>query len=273
MIETSYIARYSGVGQFGPAYRYMLENDSHAAGSVDRVLQEGMIRICAETADYLYGAHTPLDIKYRKGSSPELEQCVSKASAGAERAEKAIERITAFTAGLQERVAGSGLDDLLLGGTEEEIISRGSDWCTDVARVGCVLCQTAGLPSRLVNLFDTAQAYSGHVVIETYRQERWGVIDTNTGVVYRHEDGRPASAWELMNEPELIESHACNPITAYTSTRGQFAGAAISHYFVWQSEMYSYAVSSLNDYYRSILSMAAEGWPGGLRWLHGEELL
>ena len=154
MIETSYIARYSGVGQFGPAYRYMLENDSHAAGSVDRVLQEGMIRLCAETADCLYGAHTPLDIKYRKGSRPELEQCVSKASAGAG-AEKAIERIAAFTAGLQERVAGSGLDDLLLGGTEEEILNRGSDWCTDVARVGCVLCQIARLPSRLVNLFDT----------------------------------------------------------------------------------------------------------------------
>ena len=157
MIETSYIARYSGVGQFGPAYRYMLENDSHAAGSVDRVLQEGMIRICAETADYLYGAHTPLDIKYRKGSRPELEQCVSKASAGAG-AEKAIERIAAFTAGLQERVAGSGLDDLLLGGTEEEILNRGSDWCTDVARVGCVLCQIARLPSRLVNLFDTGSS-------------------------------------------------------------------------------------------------------------------
>ncbi len=273
MTETSYIAGYSGVGQFGPAYRYMLENDSHAAGSVDRVLQEGMIRICAETADCLYGAHTPLDIKYRNRSRPELEQCVSKASAGAERAEKAIERIAAFTAGLQERVAGGGTDDLLLGGTEEEIINRGSDWCTDVARVGCVLCQVSGIPSRLVILIDTGQAYSGHVIIEAHRQARWGAIDTTTGVVYRHSDSRPASAWELMNGPELIESHRRSHRAAYTSTRGQFSGVAISNYFVWQSEMYSYAVSSLNDYTRSILSMAAEGWPGGLRWLHGEELL
>ena len=67
MTETLDIARYSGIGQFGPAYRYMLENDSHAAGSVDRVSQEGMIRICAETADYLYGAHTSLDIKHQRG--------------------------------------------------------------------------------------------------------------------------------------------------------------------------------------------------------------
>ena len=27
----------------------------------------------------------------------------------------------------------------------------------------------------------------------------------------------------------------------------------------------------MNDYYRSILSMADRGWPGGLRWLHGED--
>ena len=142
-----------------------------------------------------------------------------------------------------------------------------------MARVGCVLCQVSGIPARLVILFDTAQAYSGHVIIETFRRERWGAIDTNTGVVYRHPDGRPASTWELMNEPELIESHACNPIAAYTSTRGQFAGAAIFNYFVWQSEMYSYAVSTINAYLRSILCMAQQGWPGGLRWLHGEESL
>ncbi len=190
MTETLDIAKFSGIGQFGPADRYMLDNDSHAAGSVERVLAQRMIRLCPETVEYLYGAHTRLDITYQSGSRPELEQRVSKASAGAESAEKAIERIAAFTAGLQERVAGSGLDDLMLGGTEEEIINRGSDWCTDVARVGCVLCQVSGIPSRLVNLFDTTQAYSGHVIIETYRQERWGAIDTTTGVVYRHPAGR-----------------------------------------------------------------------------------
>ena len=267
------LARYSGIGQFGPAYRFMLENDSHAEGSVDRMLMERMIRLCPDTAIYLYDSYTALDIKYQPYSRPELERWLDKAIAGAGSPEKATERIGAFTAGLQDRVTGSGLDDLLLGGSEEEIINRGSDWCTDVARVGCVLCQIAGFPSRMVHLYDTAHAYSGHVIIETYRQERWGAIDTTTGVVYMHPDGRPASTWELMNEPELIESHACNPMAAYTSTRGQFAGAAISNYFVWQSEMYNCAVSSINDYYRSILSLAQKGWPGGLRWLHGEELL
>ncbi len=73
MTETLDTPRFSGIGQFGPAYRYMLENDSHAAGSVDRVLAQRMIRLCPETVEYLYGAHTLLDIKYQSGSRPELE--------------------------------------------------------------------------------------------------------------------------------------------------------------------------------------------------------
>lgn len=265
------ISKFSGIGQFGPAYRFMLENDAHAAGSVDRVLAARMVRLCQQTADYLYTAHTPLDISYESGSRPELELHIGGASTAG--SEDAVEHVAAFTAGLQEKVAGQGLDELVLGGTEEQIIDRGSDWCTDVARVGCVLCQIAGFPSRLVNLFDTSQAYSGHVIIETYRNGRWGAIDTATWVVYRHEDGRPASTWELMNEPDLIDWNRRRHRGAYTSTREQFAGAAISYYIVWDSARYDYGVSSINDYYRSILSMANQGWPGGLRWLHGEELL
>ena len=52
------ISQFVGLSQFGPAYRFMLENDSHAAGSVDRVLAERMIRICPETMGLpVSGAH------------------------------------------------------------------------------------------------------------------------------------------------------------------------------------------------------------------------
>ena len=68
MTEMLDIARYSGIGQFGPAYRFMLDNDSHAAGSVDRVLMERMIRLCPDTATYLYDSYTALDIKHQPGS-------------------------------------------------------------------------------------------------------------------------------------------------------------------------------------------------------------
>ena len=61
-------SRFMGSAQFGPAYQKMLDNDTHAPGSVDRVLTEQMIRLCSETATYLYTDYTPADIRYKRGT-------------------------------------------------------------------------------------------------------------------------------------------------------------------------------------------------------------
>jgi hypothetical protein len=176
--------------------------------------------------------------------------------------------IVSFTRGLAVGV-DQDLRTMRLGGTEEQIIHRKSHWCTDVARVACALCQIAGFPSRIVHLFDLRQAYSGHVIIESYRGEHWGALDSSTGVVYAHVDDQPASVWDLMNEPALIDRHREATGVFYT-TRDQFSAAGIANYFVWEKENYDYSVAGVNDYYSSILSMSEKGWPGGLRWLHGE---
>ncbi len=34
---------------------------------------------------------------------------------------------------------------------------------------------------------------------------------------------------------------------------------------------YDFVESTANAYYLSILSQSSAGWPGGLRWLHGED--
>ncbi len=262
-------SNYQGIGQFGRAYRIMLENDSHAPGSVDRVLAERMIRLCAETAAYLYEQYTSTTVVYQPGSRPELEQHLEQAVAGADSDEERIAAIARFCAGVG-RAAPAEMDATPFGGSEEQIIRRGSYMCTDLARVGCALCQIAGLPARVVMLFDTDQAYSGHVIIEAHRSGAWGAVDTTTDVVYRHQDGRPASTWELMNRPDLIEAHARGPSTPYARA-GQFRAAAISNYPVWQWREYDYTESPVNEYYRSILEMSDRGWPGELRWLHGED--
>jgi hypothetical protein len=49
------------------------------------------------------------------------------------------------------------------------------------------------------------------------------------------------------------------------------ASCGIANYYCWQSEIYDYAITGLNDYYVSILEMADRGWPGGLRWLLGKD--
>jgi len=41
---------------------------------------------------------------------------------------------------------------MVFGGTELEIIKRGSDWCSDLSRVGAALLQCLGMPSRIAIL-------------------------------------------------------------------------------------------------------------------------
>ena len=262
------LTKFTGTGAFGRAYRVMIENDAHGAGIVDRRLVQTMVRLCGETANVLYSSFTPLAVRYQQGSRPQLERVVARAQPKAVGDEAALAAIVAFTRQLGDR-AEQDLDKMRVGGTEEEIIRRGSDWCTDVARVACVLCQVAGFPSRLVYLFDLDQAYSGHVIIETWREARWGALDANTAVVYRIPDGSPASVWDLMNDPSLIEAHGAHPRAFYT-TVGQFRAAGVANYSCWEPEQYDYTVSGLNEYYRSILDMSDKGWPGGPRWLHEE---
>ena len=263
------VSIYRGLAQFGPAYRVMLENDAHAPGSVDRVLMENMVRLCTETADYLYSQYTPERSLYRRGERPELEYWIDRILPAGNSDEERITAIVRFTAGLQGK-ASQDLDSAQVGGTEEEIIARGSDWCADVARVGCALCQVAGYPARIVYLVDTEKAYSGHVIMEVFRAGAWGAVDPLTDVLYRHSGGSPATTWDLMNDTDLIEQHSRGEPTPYT-TPGQFRAAAISNYLVWEATAYDYTVVGINEYYRSILEMSEQGWPCGLRWLHGED--
>jgi len=134
-----------------------------------------------------------------------------------------------------------------------------------------VLCQLAGLPARLVYLFNMVEAHCGHSLIEAYRNGIWGTVGSSTLVIYRHPNGRPASTWDLMNDPKLIKAHVRKG-AAYTKVN-QFGAAGMVNYAVWNRQQYDYTTSGINDYSRSILEMANKGWPGGLRWLHGEDKL
>lgn len=262
------LAAYVGISQFGTAYQVMLENDAHAVGSVDRVLMANMVRLCAATAQYIYGEYTQPQVRYIPGSRPALEEVLRDVLTPEAQAEERVVAISDYCSRLAEE-APSDPGGLVLGGTEEEIILRGSDWCTDLARVGCVLCQVAGLPARIVYLADTSQAYSGHAIIEAYRDGVWGAADVTSGVVYRSREGKPVSTWELMCEPWLIGHHASSGVLF--SPLGEFRRAGVVNYSVADAHLYDYSMSMPNAYYRSILAMFRAGWPGGLRWLHGED--
>ena len=262
------LSQYPGTGAFGAAYQFMLENDTHAPGSVDRKLARSMVRLCTETAYELCSDFTSTEIAYSRGTRPKLESILAEILPEKAYAEETVSAIAAFTHNLGER-AERDLRKMQVGGTEEEIIARGSDWCTDVARVACVLLQISGIPCRIVNLFDLDQAYSGHVIVEACRTGVWGAADSSAGVVYRKSDTMPVTVWELMNNPSLLEAYSVK--AAGYARAGQFRAAGIANYYCWEHDRCGYTVSGINAYYRSILEMSNRGWPGGLRWLFGED--
>ena len=257
------IEKYKGLGVFGPAYKMLLENDPHHPDSVDMVLMKNMILLCEETREFLYTEYTPLNILYKRGSSPKLKKYVELTTAKSKSTENKIKSICRFVSELQRKVA-----EIQVGGTEEQIIERGSEWCTELARVACVLYQIAGFPARIVYLADVKKAYSGHAIVEIYWNGSWCAVDQSSNVVYFH-NGRPVSVWELMNDPRLFRPYSHKSLSYVNPS--QFRKAAISNYFVWEWKKYSYQITRINEYYRSILEMSEKGWPNGLRWLHGED--
>lgn len=161
-------------------------------------------------------------------------------------------------------------DNMTYGGTEEEIIARGTYWCTDIARVACVLFQIAGFPSRILITANTKFAYCGHSVAEVYCDGHWRVADPTNGIVI------PASAWEIHMDPAIANRafHQKYPKWAdFFSPGEQYESVAVSNYYVDETAKYSYETSGINAYSREILRHSAERWAGGIRWIHGEELL
>ena len=238
----------------------MLHSDPHAPGSADRSIVASMIRLCDETAHYLYGGYTSPTSGYVTGSRPGLERFLGEAGSPAVDPAQRIAAIGNLTRRLAERSPAGGLSAMRFGGTEEQIIERGSDWCADVARVGCALYQVAGFPCRMVYLFDLQAAYSGHVIVEVHRSRRWGAVDPISGVVYGTDDGAPANTWELMNDADLVNRHA-GPEAWYTNPE-QFAAAGTANYHVRDAARYDYTVTGVNEYTRAVLSTADRGWAG-----------
>ena len=262
------LAALTGPKAFGRAYRAMLDNDPHAPASADREIVASMIRLCDETAAYLYDGYTSRSNGCVAGARPGLERFLAHAGLPADDPERRVVSIANLTRGLADKSPAGGLSAMRFGGTEEQIIERGSDWCADVARVACALYQIAGFACRMVYLFDLQAAYSGHVIVEVHRSGKWGAVDSMCGVAYRTDGGAPATTWELMNDDGLVQRHA-GPEAWYT-TPEQFTAAGIANYHIQDAARYHYPVSGVNDYTRAVLSMADRGWPGGLRWLHGE---
>ncbi len=263
-----------GPGSLPLAYQRMLQRDVHAPDSVDRVLIGEMIRLTEASADYLYGDFTPTHARYRPGSRPEMESAVRRALSISSLKSyvvslESLRRFTVFLADIASSADDVPLEDLVFGGTEERIITRPTDWCTDLARAACVMLHIAGAAARLVCLFNTARAYSGHQVIEAFVDGSWVCADPVHGNVFERSGGKPASALDLMRERSKTESEASKDASPIDHN-GLFRAAFIVNYNPTLASTYDFTESAADAYYLSILNQSSAGWPGGLRWLHGE---
>ncbi len=241
----------------------MMRRDPHAPGTVDRIVLRSMVGLDARTARPLYAASSVHPPGYRPGSRPALERIVRR---WAPPGRPAPARVREVVRRLHRTAsdAASAIEAMRFGGTEEAILARRSDWCTDVARVGCALFQVAGFPSRLVAVVESPRAYSGHMLVEVWTDGRWSAVDPTRGIVYRDAAGRGRSTWELLRS--RADGHPAVSVRSFPFDR-----AAIAEYRIRPPTGRRYRVSRPTAYYRSILRESARGWPGGLRWLHGED--
>jgi hypothetical protein len=265
------LGQYTGIGCFGSAYAAMYQNDTHAFGSVDRSFYAEMVLLNRATAPWLYGSFTEEHPAVPMGR-PQLDALASSLHRGEDAA--TVDAIVDHCRRQIVEPFDTPAHDMVFGGTEEAILARGTDWCTDIARVCCALCQASGLGARIVITANTRLPYCGHTVVECYYDCQWGVLDPTFGIVYRDAAGRPASVQTLRAQPALVaEAFARRhpTMTHLFPPAQQYLSAAFVNYDAACPKQYDYSESSLNAYTAGILSHSEQGWPHGLRWLYGED--
>jgi hypothetical protein len=266
-----------GIGIFGKQYEFGFKNETHAPGSVVRVLFDEMIKLDESSAGYLYNGYTDLSARYEPGSRPVLEGIsrTLKGGTDAETIDNTVKYCRDIVMGCDTET-----EDFIYGGREEEVIERTSYWCTDMARVACVLFWVAGFPSRIIVTANTKFPYCGHTVAEVYYGGKWCLTDPNSGLVFRHENGAPASAWDVHNDYEtanriyrINDQQPAEDNGMFFPPGEQFESVGIVNYYIGDMEKYSYETSGTNEFYKKILKNSDEKWAGGLRWLFGEQFL
>ena len=215
--------------------------------TVDSQMTAGRVRLCGATAEYLYAKHTPLRLRYKRGSRPELEKVVARATTG-KRSERArvlaILRFVRDLYTLRPGAGDKGAMDPFHGGAEEEVIKKGSNMCNEQSRVFCCLCQIAGIPARYVG-----HHIGGHGVSEAFVEGAWAYFD-NRGKYFVKRDGSLASTWEIWNDLSLIDAQPASvraeirPGVTYDTTRVYFSRVevtSIMNYCVWENARYDYS--------------------------------
>lgn len=237
-----------GYDVFGKAYGFMLRNDLHDINSIEHKLFREQIRLDLVSEPFLYGGYQisyPLEkhelysFSQNFNTNNELES---------------INLLVKFTSEMATNFNAS-LEDMYFGGTEKEILNRGTDWCFDLARLAAVILDCIGLTSRFVFVANPTKAYHGHVLLEVYYNDSWGIVDPLYGYIFY--DNKPISAKEILNSSQLQNLNE--------DYKNMFKQIAIAEYNP-NDEKNKYIISKCNEYTYKINSIKQNG-----TWLFGED--
>jgi hypothetical protein len=140
--------------------------------------------------------------------------------------------------------------DFWWGGTEEMVITKGSDWCLEVARVHCALAQVSGIASRLVHIFSQD---SGHAITECFIGNQWVLVDPLAPKVYTKGDGSPLSVVDMAIADSVQRAVYTAGREGYWVHEKFFQFMAVAEYRLIESDQYDYRISYCNEFYRKLL--------------------
>jgi transcriptional regulator with XRE-family HTH domain len=237
-----------GYDVFGKSYGYMLRNDLHDINSIEHKLMQEQIRLDSVSEPFLYGGYQiiyPLE-------NHELFSFSQKFKLKSEL--ESLKAVVEYTSKLASNFNLS-LKDMLFGGTEKEILSRGTDWCFDLARLTAVILDCIGLTSRFIFVANPYKAYNGHVLLEVYYNDSWGVIDPLYGYIFF--DTKPINAKDIIHSAQLKSMNE--------DYKHMFNQISIAEYNP-NDVNNKYIISKCNEYTYKINTIIQDG-----TWLLGED--
>ena len=237
-----------GYDVFGTSYGYMLRNDLHDINSIEHKLMQEQIRLDSVSEPFLYGGYQiiyPLE-------NHELFSFSQKFKVKNEL--ESLNLLVKYTSELASNF-NVPLQDMYFGGTEQEILNRGTDWCFDLARLAAVILDCIGLTSRFVFIADPYKAYHAHALLEVFYNDSWGLVDPLYGYIFF--DTKPISAKDILHSSQLK--------TMEEDYKNMFKQISIAEYNPNDKDN-KYLISKCNEYTYKINTIIQNG-----SWLLGED--
>jgi hypothetical protein len=170
-----------------------------SVAGIDRWQANHFVVYREETKKYLYEEYTPTRVEYVRGALPGYEAVVERYTKGVSGdRERAVALLTVAMPAEMRHPTMAPLgpecraDRNMLDGP---LLSSGTGFCNEQARVFVRLCQVAGIPARVVFLFYSDKR-TGHTIAEFYADGRWCMADASWFCVFPGADGKLMSAVE-----------------------------------------------------------------------------